>query len=105
MHEIDIDVVGTQSTQRIIDLAKNSSAARIAVYLGVAPFQPGLGRDHRLPAHARNRLADDLLGYAKAVDRRGIDEVDALVQCRTNRGDRLAFVGSPPHPAAHCPCS
>ncbi len=48
-------------------------------------------------------LADDFLGTAEAMDRSGIDEIDAVVGRRSDRCNRFRFVGSAPHPAADRP--
>jgi len=39
---VDVDVVGTQAAQRIIDFPQDSSARRVAIDLSVAPFQSAL---------------------------------------------------------------
>jgi len=44
-----------------------------------------------------------LFGHAEAVHRRGINQVDALVERGSYGGDGFVVVGSTPHPAAHCP--
>src|SRR6266404_351891 len=100
MDLVDVDVVGTQAAQRIIDFLHDSGARRIAIDFSVAPFQSCFGGNDRLTAHARESGADDLLGHAKAVHRRRIDQIDALMQSRVNGGNRFALISSSPHPAA-----
>ena len=48
-------------------------------------------------------LADDFLGTAEPVDRRGIDEIDAAVEGRSDGCNRFRFVGPAPHPSADRP--
>src|SRR6516225_8682357 len=48
-------------------------------------------------------LADDFFRTAESIDRCGIDEIDALLDRRSNRGNGFRFVGSTPHPAADGP--
>jgi hypothetical protein len=105
MDLVDVDVVGAQAAQRIIDLPHDSTSAGVAVDLAIAPFQSRLGGNHRFSAHASKRCADDFLGHAKAVDRRGVDEIDALTKGGMNGRNRFAIVSSSPHPSAHGPCS
>src|SRR5580704_3559144 len=84
---VDIDIVGAESAQRIIDFLHDPLAGRVAINLAIAPFQSGLRGNDRFGAHALERLADDLLGYAEAIHRCGIDQVDVLMQRGPNRGD------------------
>ena len=60
----------------------DAAAAGIAEDLAVPPFKPGLGGDDDARAQAAigDRLADDLLRTAEAIDGRGIDEVDAALE-------------------------
>ena len=107
MDLVDVDVVGTQSAQRLIDLPHDPLPGRVSVDLAVAPFQAHLGGDDRPCAQpgSRDCLADDLLGHPEPVYRRRIDQVDTLFQSGLDGGDRFTLVGSAPHPAAHRPGS
>ena len=62
-----------------------------------------LGRDHNLVAPILDRLANNRLRMPKAINRRGIQQVDPLIERRMNRGDRLALISAPPHPSTHHP--
>ena len=69
---VDVDVIGAQSAQRIIDLLHDSRARRVAIDLPVAPFQSGLGGNDGLGAHARQERAPTISSdtpkpYAGAV--------------------------------------
>src|ERR671934_703099 len=69
VHLIDVDVLGSQPPQRILNLLQDSRAARIAEYSSTLPLKPHLGRD----VHARakvalgDRLADDFFRTAEAI--------------------------------------
>src|SRR5581483_4880031 len=87
-----------------LDLAHDALAAAVARDLAVMPFEPDLGGDQRVLAQtAGKRLADDLLGAAEAIDRRGVDDIDAVAQGGLDGCDRLRFVAPAPHPAADRP--
>ena len=105
MHLIDIDAVGPQPAQRVLDLPQDPRAAGVASDLAVLPFQADLGGDDHVLAQAAlgKRLADDLLGAAEAVDRRRVDEIDAVVERGADGGDRFRLVGAAPHPTADRP--
>ena len=48
-------------------------------------------------------LANDFFRTAEAIGRSGIDEVDAVLDRRSNRGNGVRLVGSTSHPAADGP--
>ena len=48
-------------------------------------------------------LADDLFRTAESIDRSGIDEIDAMLDRRSDRGNGFRLLGSTPHPAADGP--
>jgi len=80
-------------------------AAGVAEHLPVAPVQAGFRGDDRARAQSgrRQRPTDDFLGAAESVDRRRIDDGDALIQAA-----RIVSIDSfsslPPHnPAAYGP--
>ena len=107
MHLIEVDHVGAQAPQRILDLLHDPLPAGVAERLAVAPVEADLGRDHRAtaPAVLRERLAQNFFGPAETVDRRRIEQRDAAIERFVNGPDRLLLVGSAPHPAPDCPCS
>src|SRR5258706_11832139 len=81
-------------------------SAGIAERLAVAPIECHLGRDQHLRAAAAGQcLADDLLGAAEAIDRRGIDQGYAAIQRLMDGADGCGLIGAAPHPAAHGPGS
>src|SRR5882757_3676779 len=102
---VDVDVIGSQPAQRILDLVQDARAAGIAEHASMLPFKAGLGgnEDAGAPAPFGDRLSDNFLGAAEAVDRRRIDDIDAVLQCRPDGRNGLGFVGSTPHPSANGP--
>src|SRR5829696_1577796 len=83
----------------------NARLAGIAEGLAIFPVKADLGRDRdalATPALGQ-RLSDDLLRAAEAIDRRRIDQRDATIDSRTNGTDRLRFIGTAPHPSTDRP--
>src|SRR5271168_1199863 len=107
MDLINVDHVRLQTAQRILDLLNDPGLACVAVGIAVLPGQSDFGRDHSLFAAAvlGQRLADDLLGATKAVNRRGIDEIYPAVERRMDRLNRFMLVRPAPHPTADRPGS
>jgi hypothetical protein len=107
VHLVDIDDVGAQPPQRVLDLPPNALRARIAEHLSVSPIEADLGGDLHLVAQATlgERLPDDLFGAAEAVYRCRVDQRYAAVDGRADRGDRLGLIRAAPHPAADRPCA
>src|SRR5262249_41763954 len=48
-------------------------------------------------------LADDFFGTAESIGRSSIDEIDTVLDRRSDRDNGLRLLGSPPHPAADGP--
>ena len=71
----------------------------------IIPPQPAFGRDDDLVAPALDGLADDNLAAAKAIGRRGVDEIDTEIDHLLNRADgfRVVSVLSPELAAAEHP--
>jgi hypothetical protein len=97
MRVIEVDVIGAQPAQAVLDLL-NDVAARQPGGRVEATF-PGLGRDHHVVAPAGERTAQDqLCGFAFGGWRRtwpvegrrssvhvgGVEEVDAEIKRRLN---------------------
>ena len=93
---IDVDVICAQAAQRIIDFLHDPLAGRIAVNLTVTPFHSRLGGYDRLRAHLRSAAPTISSATAEAVNRRSIDQIDALIE-----GGRMVAIDSrssvPPH--------
>ena len=61
---VEVDVVGLQAAQRVLDRA-HDPAPRVAPLVGVVAHRAAdLGGEHDVVAAALERLADDLLGLA-----------------------------------------
>src|SRR6476620_3577799 len=104
MHLIDVDDIGLEAAKRIFELLAEPRRRRLAQDLATSPVEPDLGGDDRTrSAPALKRLADKLLGTAEAIDRRGVDEIDAVVERGVNGVDRVAFLSAAPQPSADGP--
>ncbi|SNY46838.1 hypothetical protein SAMN05421748_10815 [Paractinoplanes atraurantiacus] len=90
---VEVDVVGAQAAQGVLD-RRHDPAAGGALPVRVVAHRPAeLGGDHDAVAAALQGLADDLLGFAVRVDVRRVDEVDAGVQGLVHDADGLVVVG------------
>src|ERR1700704_1101196 len=105
MNLIDVDVIGSKPAQRFLNLPHNAGAAGIARYSSTLPLKSGLGGKEHVRAQPAfgDRLANDLLGAAKSIDRGRVDKVDAMLERGLDGSDRFSFVGSAPHPPADGP--
>ena len=76
MHLVEIDDVGAQPPQRVLDLPADAGGTRIAKHRAALPLESHFGRDLHLVTQStlRERLPDDLLGAAETVDGSGVDE-------------------------------
>src|SRR5690606_19710312 len=91
---VDVDVVGAESLQRVVD-RPHDPAPRQAAAAGVARHRVGdLRGEHPVPALGGYQAAGDPLGFAQAVDVGGVDEVDAAVAGDGQDGARLLLVGA-----------
>src|SRR5687767_10023825 len=98
MGVIDVDVIGLQPAEALLDFDADRAGAQVALdrvpvprepiaSLVVAPPQPALGRDDDLVAPSADRLADQFFAMTEAVDGRGIDDVDPAIECGMNGTD------------------
>jgi hypothetical protein len=87
VHLVEVDVVGAQAPQGVLDRAHDpvaGTAAPVGVVLVHRHEELG-GQEHVL-APALERLADDLLRDAGGVDVRGVDELMPASRARwTNK--------------------
>ena len=94
MHLVKVDDIRAQPSQRILDLLADASGSGIAIDGTVFPCQADFGGDrHLLAQRAFERLADDPLGAAEAVDRSGVDAElypAAADSCSTRLGSAAA---------------
>jgi hypothetical protein len=98
---VEIDPVGAQPPQRVLDLA-DDPAPRAALLVGIRAHRAVEFRgEDDVVAAAGERLADDLLGLALRVDVGGVDEGDPGVQRGVDDADRLVVVGVAPGAEHH----
>ncbi len=102
MDLIEVDPVGVEPAQRILDRA-HDPAAGVAAPVGVLAH--GVvelrGEDYVVAPAAGERLADDLLRLALAIDVGGVDEVDARVERAVDDPDGLVVIGVAPGAEHH----
>ena len=88
---VQVDVVGLQAAQRVLDRG-HDPAPRGALLIGIVAHRAAeLRREDHAVAAPLERLADDLLGVAVGVG--GVDEVDPRVQRFVDDADRVVVVG------------
>ena len=93
---VEVDPVGAEPAQRVLDLADDPAAGAATVVEVVAHRHERLGREHDVVAASREGLADDDLGLAGGVDVCGVDERDARVERAVDDPDALVVVlGAP----------
>ena len=94
-----VHAVATESAQARLHVGPNRLGPEIHVVVAVlAAKRPALG-EHEDVVAAAQRTPDDLLRAAPAVERRGVDPVDAAVESGVDRAHGVAFVlRAPVHP-------
>jgi hypothetical protein len=104
MDLIEVDPVGLESPQRVLNLSDDPPAG-IAAPIGViAHRHVHLAGEHNVVALAAGqRLADDHLGLAGGVDVGGVDEVDPGVERAVDDADALVVVRIAPLAEHHRP--
>jgi hypothetical protein len=101
MDLVEVDPVGLEPPQGVLDLA-DDPAPRVAELVGVVAHRAvHLGREHDVVAAPGERLADDLLRLAARVDVGGVDEVDPGVEGAVDDLDALVVVRVAPAPEHH----
>ena len=80
MHLVQVDPVGTQAAQAVLDRGEDPPPRVAAAVAALAHLEVHLGRQHHLVPAAAQRFADDLLGLAGRVHVGGVDDVDAALQ-------------------------
>ena len=98
---VEVDVVGLQAAQRVLDLG-HDPAPGVAPLVGVIAHRAcTLGRQDDVVAASLERLAHDLFGLAAGVRVGGVDEVDPGVQRLVDDADRVVVVGVADGPEHH----
>jgi len=102
MELVDVDVIGLQALQLLVDRGQQMLAAGADVVLRRALADADLGRDHEVlaPRHLHERGAHDLLGAAGVVVVGGVEEGDADVERALEVGRGLGLVELAPAAAA-----
>jgi hypothetical protein len=97
---IDVDVLDAQPVQAVRERGLDRGRARVIAEPGAV--RPSLGpeldaQQEVLPRAAADRLADQHLVVAHAVEVAGVEERDPGVERGVDRGDALAPLGRPVH--------
>src|SRR5882762_4460814 len=104
VHLVDINVVGSEPTQRILELLENALARGVAFDFALSPIDADFGgNDNAVSATILEGIAHQFFGTTKAVDGRCVDQVDAQVECGMNGTDGFFLIRSAPHPTADGP--
>src|SRR5207249_7040013 len=95
---VEVDPLHAEAPQAVLAfLADRRRSQVVADADGAPPPLPAAAAlredvDVLAGPEARERLADDLLGVAEPVDRRGVDPVHAALERVADCGDRLSLV-------------
>jgi hypothetical protein len=93
---VEVEVVGAEAAQRVLDRDHDPAAGAAAVVRVVVEGHEELRREHDVVAASGEGLADDDLGLALGVDVGGVDEVDPGVQRPVDGLDAFVVVlGAP----------
>ncbi len=99
---VEVDPVGLQAPQRVLDLVDDPAPRVPAVVWVIAHRHVRLRGQHDVVTPAPGeRFADDLLRFAGGVDIGGVDEVDAGVERGVDDPDRLVVIGLAPGAEHH----
>ena len=103
VHLVQVDVVGVQAAQRVLDLADDPPAGA-APLVRVGPHRhEELRGQHDVVAAPGEGLADDPFRLALGVDVGGVDEVDAGIQGAVDDADGVGLVLVSPRAEHHRP--
>ena len=114
MGDVEIDMIGAEAAQALLDLMGDAISAEIAmnrqsvlveevIALAGMPVEPALGGDDHLVTTSADRLADNFLTATKAIGGRGVNQRYAGIDRGLDRGNRGILVSATPHPAADRP--
>ena len=105
--QLRADALGPQAFEDLLLRRPERNAVVVRVEVEVAllavPDQPAFRGEHDLIAATGDGAADDLLGFAKAVDRSGVDHVNAAIERGENGIGCVLFIRTAPHPTADGP--
>src|SRR5712671_314637 len=101
---VNIDVVRSETPQRILELLENALAGGVAFDFALGPVDADFGgNDNAVPATILEGVTHKFFGATKAVNGRCVDQVDAQVESGMNGTDGFRLIGSAPHPTADGP--
>ena len=97
MDLVEVDHVDTEAPEAVLDFPANRIALEhVRDLTGLIPDHRALGEDERAAGEARDRLPDDLFRVTEAIDRGGVDPVDAAGNRVADRRNGLRIVlGAP----------
>jgi hypothetical protein len=101
VHLVEVDPVGPETPQRVLDRPDDPAPRASAPIRVVAHRHEELRGQDDVVAAAFERLADDLLGFAGGVDVGGVEEVDSGVERPVDDADRVVVVGVAPGAEHH----
>src|ERR1022692_3605204 len=94
---IEVDRVHSEPSQTGLTLAPDRRALEAVTDLSLLiPSHAALGEDVRAFAHPCEGAGNHFLGVAQAIDRGGVDPVDAGIECFVDGGDGVAVVLTAP---------
>ena len=91
-----IDIVGAQAPQRILDRADQPGAGRAPILRSISHRQTGFGRDQHGITAVADRRAENLLGGAVGIDVRRVEQSDAGIQTQVHQPPRLGDIARSP---------
>src|SRR5271154_2498285 len=105
VHLIYINVVRLETAERILKLLQNTLARGVPLDSAGAPVDAYFGgEDDALSTTGlAHGFAHDFFRASLTVDRCGIEQIDAVIECRMNGTDGLLLLRSAPHPPADGP--
>src|SRR5665648_1144442 len=97
MHLVEVEVVGVEATETLIDLLPDRCRAQIVADRSrVVPEEPALASDQDAVAATRQGLPEHLLGVAKSVDRGDVKVGNPEIDGGPDRPDGLLVGASVP---------
>src|SRR5207237_5661568 len=94
---IQVDVVGAERIETLLDAAADPRRARVALHAVGGRSERALGGDdHSLAWHAFKRGGQQPFGRAEPVTLGGIEEIDAALGSHPDRVDGTVPITGPP---------
>ena len=103
VHLVQVDPVGPQPAQAVLDGRLQPPPRVAAAVRSVAHLKVALGGEHDLGPPPAQRLPDDRLGLAVGVHVGRVDEVDPAVERGVDDPRAVGVVGVPDGPEHHRP--